>query len=73
MERNKIQFQRLERCIPFPYKPGIAMDDFSNNRKYALAWVLLAVLFAFALHVNVVIRQGAFPKGAVEGPVGKVK
>ncbi len=47
--------------------------DFSNNRKYALAWVLLAVLFAFALHVNVVIRQGAVPKGAVEGPAGRVK
>jgi hypothetical protein len=44
--------------------------DFSNNRKYALAWVLLAVLFAFALHVNVVIRQGAVPGGV---PVGKVK
>jgi hypothetical protein len=49
---------------------GNAMDDFSNNRKYALAWVLLAVLFAFALHVNVVIRQGAAPGGV---SVGKVK
>ncbi len=45
-------------------------DDFSNNRKYALAWVLLAVLFAFALHVNLVIRQGAAPGNA---PAGKVK
>ena len=52
-------------------------DDFSNNRKYALAWLLLAVLFAFALHINVVVRQGAVPRGAVEGavkvPAGKVK
>jgi hypothetical protein len=58
-------------------------DDFSNNRKYALAWVLLAVLFAFALQINVIVRQGAVPGGAVPGgavpggaaesPAGKVK
>jgi hypothetical protein len=44
--------------------------DFSNNRKYALAWVLLSVLLAFSLHIHVVVRQGAVPGNA---PAGKVK
>ena len=48
------------------YITEITMDDFSNNRKYALAWLLLAVLFAFALQINVIVRQGAVPGSAVE-------
>ena len=42
-------------------------DNFRNNRTYALAWVLLAGLFAFALHINVVVRQGVAPGVAVPG------